>query len=167
MFRFRPRILAIGLLLLTIFLWALYFLPLVGTSIGAAIVSGAEQRQKQKEAALLATPHGNLAYRFAAALVRGDYPAAHGLLTAESKAEWPAERLQSTYEQMVQYFMHPPHAAVPINDMADWQLPQRQSGDVAWVYTAIVGEGDSEAVTLVIAKEDGKLAIRSIEWGRP
>lgn len=130
-------------------------------------MSNPEQIQKQKEAALLATPHGQLAYAFAAALVKGDYPAAHALLTPAAAAEWPPEKLQSTYEQMVSYFINPPHAAVPIGDMADWQLPARQAGDVAWVYTAIVGEGDSEAVTLIIAKEADRLAIRSIEWGRP
>lgn len=130
-------------------------------------MNDAEQRQKQKEAALLATPHGNLAYRFAAALVKGDYQAARILLSPEAYIEWPPEKLQSTYEQMVHYFTHPPHAAVPINDMADWQLPERQVGDLAWVYVAIVGEGDSEAVTLIIAKENDRLAIRSIEWGRP
>lgn len=126
-----------------------------------------EKIQKQKEAALLATSHGQLAYKFAAALVKGDYQAAHGLLTPAAATEWPPEKLQSTYEQMVSYFINPPHAAVPINDMADWQLPERQGDDVTWVYTAIVGEGDSEAVTLIISKEADRLAIRSIEWGRP
>ncbi len=168
MSRLKLSVIIIALFLfLAVSIATVHFLPRLGTSIGAVIVNDAEHSQKQKEAALLATPQGRLAYTFAAALVRGDFQAAHGLLTAEAKSEWPPEKLQSTYNQMVHYFINPPHAAVPIMDMADWQLPERRDGDFAWVYTAIVGEGDTEAVTLIIARDAEHLAIRSIEWGRP
>lgn len=168
MSRLKLSFIIIGLfVLLAVSLATMHFLPRLGTSMGVVIVNDAEHNQKQKEAALLATPHGRLAYTFAAALVKGDYQAAHDQLTTAAKTEWPPEKLQSAYRQMVHYFINPPHAAVPIMDMADWQLPERQSGDVAWVYVAFVGEGDSEAVTLITAKEADRLAIRSVEWGRP
>jgi hypothetical protein len=52
-----------------------------------------------------------------------------------------------------------------IQETADW--PTKAKEDVAWVYVALSGDGFSEAVNVLIAREDGHELIRSVEWGRP
>ena len=49
--------------------------------------------------------------------------------------------------------------------MDDW--PARQSQDIGWAYVSITGAGFIEAVTVVVAEENGTAKIREIEWGRP
>jgi len=49
--------------------------------------------------------------------------------------------------------------------MDDW--PARQSQDIGWAYVSITGAGFIEAVTVVVAEENGAAKIREIEWGRP
>ena len=39
--------------------------------------------------------------------------------------------------------------------------------DSAWVYVSIIGEGNSEAVTVVVSNEDGRHLIQKLERGRP
>jgi hypothetical protein len=63
-------------------------------------------------------------------------------------------------------FGSPPNAVQAFESMSEW--PSKQNGDVAWVYVSIHGSSAAEAVTVVVAEEGGRLAIRSIEdWGRP
>jgi hypothetical protein len=45
--------------------------------------------------------------------------------------------------------------------------PARESSDTEWVYVAIANDSYSEAVTIVVMEDGSRLAIRSIEWGRP
>ncbi|MBJ7898840.1 MAG: hypothetical protein GC158_02715 [Cyanobacteria bacterium RI_101] len=49
--------------------------------------------------------------------------------------------------------------------LEDW--PDKQAQDLGMVYTAFIGAGDCEAVTVVLTWEDGAVRIRSLEWGRP
>jgi len=111
------------------------------------------------------TPHGDVAFRFASALTAGRFAAARELLSAAAKAEWSAERLESTYREMVEYFETPPSMVMVVNTMEEW--PGKTPGDIGWAYAAIAGDDGSEAVTVVVCDEIGKHVIRSIEWGRP
>jgi hypothetical protein len=45
--------------------------------------------------------------------------------------------------------------------------PARLPGDVGWVYVAINGDGESEAVSGVVTQVEGVPLIRDLEWGRP
>ena len=45
--------------------------------------------------------------------------------------------------------------------------PDKQPSDLEWVYVAIANDTYSEAVTVVVAQEQSRPVIRSIEWGRP
>lgn len=111
------------------------------------------------------TPHGRIALEFAQALVAGDFNQAHGLLSLKAKAEWDPATLRSTYLKMVEYFGSPPTFVQVIEAMTEW--PGKEPHDVGWAYAAIAGQGESEAVTVVVTSQGGKHLIRSIEWGRP
>lgn len=111
------------------------------------------------------TPHGQIAARFAAALIAGRYVDAHGLLAASARGTWSASALRQAHEDMVSYFGTPPHTAQTIMVMDDW--PDRQPDDIGWAYASIEGDGEAEAVTVIVTLENGAARIRGIEWGRP
>jgi hypothetical protein len=50
---------------------------------------------------------------------------------------------------------------------AEDDMPDMTPADLGWVYVAISGESFSEAVTVVVTREDGGAKIRELEWGRP
>lgn len=108
-------------------------------------------------------PYVALAEKFAHALMAGRYEEAHGLLTEEQAKLLPAAALKQAYEGMVG---HGPGRQIQVMQTLEaW--PAKQRGDAGWVYVAITGDGFSEAVTVVVTGDGGRLAIRSIEWGRP
>jgi hypothetical protein len=49
--------------------------------------------------------------------------------------------------------------------MEDW--PNKEEDDIGWAYVALSGDSFSEAATVIMKLEDGRMVIRSIEWGRP
>ena len=54
---------------------------------------------------------------------------------------------------------------VGVDDMIGWEV--REPADTGWAYVAISGEGFNEAVSVIVASEGGRYAIRRLEWGRP
>lgn len=110
-------------------------------------------------------PHGRIAVQFASALIAGRYDEACALLTAAARDTWPPSVLQKAYEDMVSYFETPPHTAQAIEVMTDW--PDRRPDDIGWAYASIEGDGEAEAVTVIVAMDEGASRIREIEWGRP
>jgi hypothetical protein len=112
-------------------------------------------------------PYAKLAVRFANALVDGDFPLAHAMLSAELRAELPLDRLREAYDAMIEYGDGPPTDVELIVTMTQWQWPEQQPTDLGWAYVAIAGNGYSEAVTVIVKVEDGEPAIRYLEWGRP
>jgi hypothetical protein len=51
--------------------------------------------------------------------------------------------------------------------MTDWKLPPREPMDLGWAYVSIGGELYGEALTVIVALEDGNPRIREVEFGRP
>jgi hypothetical protein len=49
--------------------------------------------------------------------------------------------------------------------LEEW--PAMEEQDVANIYIALTGDNFCEAVSIIVAKEDGELRIRDLEWGRP
>ena len=111
------------------------------------------------------TPHGRIALEFAQALIADEFDQAHEMLSSEAKARWDVTALRDAYRNMTEYFEAPPNLAQVMEVMTEW--PDKQPGDVGWAYAAIAGEGESEAVTVVISSEGGKHLVRNVEWGRP
>ena len=111
------------------------------------------------------SPHTTLAVEFATAIAAGDYERAHTFLSSGLRSATPASKLQTDYTEMVSYGSGVPTTIAAMTAMDSW--PEKQPGDVEWVYVAIANDTYSEAVTVVVAQENDTLVIRSIEWGRP
>ena len=43
----------------------------------------------------------------------------------------------------------------------------KESSDLGWIYVSLGGDVYSEAVTVIITREEGDLKIREVEFGRP
>ena len=111
------------------------------------------------------TPAAHRAVEFARAISSGDAAAAHGMLSSRLRAATTAEKLAADYREMVAYGEGAPTTIQVMNTMDQW--PDKQPGDVQWVYVAIANDTFSEAATVVVAQESGGLVVRSVEWGRP
>lgn len=111
------------------------------------------------------TANTRLALDFARAMAAGETTRAHGLLSSRLQTELTPEMLGRDYQQMVEYGEGAPTIVQVMTTMSDW--PAKEPADTEWVYVAIANGTYSEAVTVVVMKEGSRLAIRSIEWGRP
>ena len=47
------------------------------------------------------------------------------------------------------------------------EWPAKEPDDVGMAYVGVQGDDIVEAVTVTVAKFDGELLVREIEWGRP
>ena len=111
------------------------------------------------------SPRGTAALAFAHALTDGDFAAAHNQLSASLKSSLSAEKLEKNYEEMIGVYDSPPSLVDLTTTMDVW--PGKQENDIGWAYVTIAGKDWAEAVTVVIASENGSLVVRSLEWGRP
>jgi hypothetical protein len=112
-----------------------------------------------------ATANTKLALEFANAIAHGDKVRAHGFLSSRLQAALTPEKLAAEYKDMVAYGSGAPTTIEVMTTMTSW--PDKEPGDIEWVYVAIANDTYSEAVTVVVSQEPSRLAIRSIEWGRP
>ena len=110
---------------------------------------------------------GGIGVSFANAIVSGDYEAAHALLSESLKRAWPPARLEAEFAAMIDYGEGPAEDVelISVDKMMGWEV--REPADVGWAYVAISGEGFNEAVSVIVASEGGRYAIRELEWGRP
>ena len=111
------------------------------------------------------TASSRLALDFANAMAAGDTARAHAMLSTALQAQMTPNTLARDYQQMVDYGEGAPTVVQVMTTMSDW--PARESSDTEWVYVAIANDSYSEAVTVVVMQDGSRLAIRSIEWGRP
>ena len=112
-----------------------------------------------------ATATTDLALEFARAISSGDAVRAHGMLASKLQSAMTAESLAGQYSEMVSYGTGAPTIVKVMTTMDAW--PDKQPADLEWVYVAIANDTYSEAVTVVVAQEQSRLVIRSVEWGRP
>ena len=105
-----------------------------------------------------------LAELFSKALTKGEFDEAHALLTRAAKQALSVSELRKRYKEMTDYGGPVIHVEA-MQDTTTW--PGKERDDIAWVYVAISGDSFAEAVSVVIAHEDGQELIRSVEWGRP
>jgi len=107
------------------------------------------------------------ARRFAELVVSGAYPAAHGMLTRQAQAAYPASRIAADYERMISYGKGPGSVADPIDYMDAWRLPPPGPRDMGLSYVTVTGGDFVEAIIVVIADEGGVPKVRLVMWGRP
>lgn len=110
----------------------------------------------------LETPYGQVALKFSMALLDKSFDEARSFLGSTVCDEWPSELIQNTYEEMVDYF----EVFRVSVDLVEVNLPNLES-DSAMVYVSIIGDGEGEAVTVIVGNENGKYVIQKLEWGRP
>jgi hypothetical protein len=108
-----------------------------------------------------------VAERFGALVAEGNYGEAHGYLTQAAGRENPPEVLKRDFEEMISYWQGDGEILEVTSDLILEDWPDKQAQDLGVVYTAFIGAGDCEAVTVVLTQEDGAVRIRSLEWGRP
>jgi hypothetical protein len=115
-------------------------------------------------------PVARVALAFADALTRGDWDAAHQLLSPSAQEELPPHQLRARYEQMTSYWEHPSDS-IELAEVED-EIParaRRGETDIAWAYVAIYSEGRSwqEAVIVRVVRERSREMIAEVIWGRP
>jgi len=128
---------------------------------------------KDRQVALRLLATADIALCFARALVAKEYELAAGMLGASLKQSCPPHVLRKQLEEMIWYEGEEGRwptgiqvvTAADSSDMANWK--RRNPDDFGWAYVAINGAGYCEAVSVMIAKDEERLAIRDIEWGRP
>ena len=111
------------------------------------------------------TPQGQVGLIFAQALAAGEFPRAHGLLSAKLRTQIAARELEAKFKEMIAYGDGPVTLVQVTNVLDNW--PAKLPGDLGWAYVALAGDSYSEAVTVVVTREGDRLVVRDIEWGRP
>ncbi len=109
--------------------------------------------------------HIEFASSFAKALAGGDYGAAHKMLSPKMQQQYTDIGLRESFEEMIEYGDSPARVDGTVGTLEDW--PGKTSSDIGWVYVSVSGDDYGEAVTVVVSVVEDRMAISSIEWGRP
>ena len=109
--------------------------------------------------------HKQVALALTGALAARDYHAAYALTSRAYRESTTVHDLQAAFEAIVPIDWG---AVGPIDvgeTLDDW--PGREPSDAGWVYVSVGGDVYSEAVIVVVTREDGELRVRGAEFGRP
>ena len=113
--------------------------------------------------------YADVAKSFAQALVAKDFQRAHILLTPRLRESLSPQALADNLRSMYSGYAPDDEPVSTSFDrefcMEDW--PNKEPGDLGWVYVGIHGSGFVEAVTVVVSQTGEGARIREIEWGRP
>ena len=106
-----------------------------------------------------------VALQFAVALAERRYADAYALTTRGYRARTSREQMRSAFEDIVPPSWDP---AGPIElGLTQTSWPDKQPGDVGWVYVSIGGRVYSEGLVVILSTEDKHLRVRTVEFGRP
>lgn len=110
------------------------------------------------------TDFRQVALEFARALAARDYAKAHAMTSEAYRKRTTVDQLRAAFEAIV-----PGDWAVRAVEVGETMTtwPDRQADDLGWAYVSIGGDAYSEAVTVVVAAENGAATIRHVEFGRP
>ena len=110
-----------------------------------------------------------IALAFTNSLVKGEYQIAHKMLSSQISQELSPSKLQEKYESMISYIEI--GSPVELLDVGVVKLLDNWENKIetnfGWAYISICFDGDVEAVTIDVKKEQNKYVISEIEWGRP
>lgn len=109
--------------------------------------------------------HVEFATSFAESLAGGDYEAAHNMLSAKLQQQYSQVGLRESFEEMIAYGGSPAWVDGTVATLEDW--PGKTASDIGWVYVSVSGDDFGEAVTVIVSAVEDRMAISSIEWGRP
>lgn len=108
-----------------------------------------------------------IAEQFGNAVVKGDFEVAHSLLTEEAKQKHSPEIMRQDVASMIAYAGEPLKRIHVITDAFANEWPDKQYGDICWVYVSLEGDSYGEGAFIILAETDDGIRIRDIEWGRP
>lgn len=128
---------------------------------------------KDSQAALQLLVTADIALSFARALVAKEYDEAADMLDASLKKSCSRDVLRKQLEKMIWFEGDEDRwpssiqvvTAADSSALKDWKWSSPD--DFGWAYVAISGIDYCEAVAVMIAKDEQRLAIRDIDWGRP
>jgi len=72
-------------------------------------------------------------------------------------------KLKKAVKTMIAYDPGPIREVEVMTDMILFDWPDKEQGDLAWVYVSLAGGSYVEAVSLVLAKEAEAIRIRHLE----
>lgn len=107
----------------------------------------------------------SVAVAFTKALADRDYAGAYGMTSKEFRAGMSLEAMQAAFETIVSTDWTTVGPVEVGMTMESW--PDKQPSDLGWAYVSVSGDAYSEAVIVVVSREDGEPRIRSVEFGRP
>lgn len=107
----------------------------------------------------------DVALAFTEALATRDYDAAYALTSRAYRGGTSQEAMAEGFEAIVPTDGGPVGPIEVGYTMDDW--PGREPSDAGWAYVSVGGDVYSEAVTVVVTREDGDLRVRTVEFGRP
>jgi hypothetical protein len=87
------------------------------------------------------------------------------MLSASLQSTLTPAQLATAYKEMTGHDSGAPTTIVVQKTLDEW--PDKAPGDLRWVYVAIANDTFSEGVSVVVAQERSRLAIRSFQLGRP
>jgi len=102
---------------------------------------------------------------FTKALAARDYDAAYALTSRAYRHSTSLKALGAAFETIVPVDWKAVGPVEVGEAMEDW--PGREPSDVGWAYMSVGGDVYSEAITVVVTREEGELRVRAVEFGRP
>jgi hypothetical protein len=106
-----------------------------------------------------------VALEFALALAARDYAKAHAMTSGEFRNRTNVDELKAAFEAIVPPDWGRVGPIAVVETMTAW--PDKRPEDLGWAHVSIGGDAYSEAVTVVVAAENGAARIRHVEFGRP
>jgi hypothetical protein len=105
------------------------------------------------------------AMQFGNLLAMRKYADAYEMTSKDYRRRTSLEEMQEQFENIVPIDWGPIDPIEAGRTMNDWR--GKEPSDLMWVYVSLGGDVYSEAVTVIIAQEDGSLKVREVEFGRP
>jgi hypothetical protein len=106
-----------------------------------------------------------VALAFTKALAARDYEAAYALTSRAYRDGTSLKAMAAAFEAIVPLDWGTVGPIEVGETMGDW--PGREPSDEGWVYVSVGGDVYSEAVIIVVTREEGQLRVRTVEFGRP
>jgi hypothetical protein len=106
-----------------------------------------------------------VALAFANALASRDYAGAYALASRSYRESRSLDDMRAEFETIVPLDWTTVGPIEIGQTMQDW--PGRKPTDAGWVYVSVGGDVYSEAITVVVTREDDELKVRTVEFGRP
>lgn len=106
-----------------------------------------------------------VALAFAKALAARDYDAAYALTSPAFRDSMSLKAMTDAFETVVPVDGQTVGPVEVGQTMDDW--PWKEPSDAGWVYVSVGGDVYSEAVTVVVTRDESELKVRAVEFGRP